>query len=142
MTTTPSSPADNRSRAILVADDDDDIRELAAVVLRRNGYAVTVVEDGTAAEAELIGAQSSGVPFAVAVLDVSMPGLSGLEVCRRTRAAPGCTPTRVLLVTALAQDTDVAEGFAAGADDYLTKPFSPRELVARVGALLSVQPIR
>ncbi|MGI8881016.1 MAG: response regulator transcription factor [Jatrophihabitans sp.] len=142
MTTSPSSPADSCSPGILVADDDADIRDLAAVMLRRKGYEVTAVEDGTAAEAELVGAQRTGAPFAVAILDVSMPGLSGLEVCRRIKTAPSCMPTQVLLVTALAQDADVAEGFAAGADDYLTKPFSPRELVARVGALLSVQPVR
>ncbi len=111
-------------------------------MLRRRGYLVTAVEEGLSAEAELLAAQRAGRPFAVAVLDVSMPGLSGLEVCRRLKAAEGCGSTRVLLMTARAQDTDAEEGYAAGADDYLTKPFSPRELVARVGALLGAQPVR
>jgi DNA-binding response OmpR family regulator len=72
----------------------------------------------------------------LAVLDVMMPGLTGFEVTRRLREAAGTARIPVILLTARAQEADVQEGFAAGADDYLRKPFSPRELAARVQAVL------
>ena len=73
---------------------------------------------------------------ALAVLDVMMPGLTGFEVTRRLREDPETARIPVILLTARAQEADVQEGFAAGADDYLRKPFSPRELSARVQAVL------
>ena len=73
----------------------------------------------------------------LAVLDVMMPGVSGLEAIRAIRADPGLADLPVILLTARAQESDVESGFDSGADDYITKPFSPRELAARVEALLS-----
>ena len=71
------------------------------------------------------------------VLDVSMPGMSGLDVCRMLRAAPETQDVLVIMLTAKVQERDVEGGFSAGADDYVTKPFSPRELVSRIQALLA-----
>ena len=107
---------------VLVADDDLDIRELVAFKLAQAGYEVRSAPDGVAA---LDAARAGGVDLVV--LDLMMPGLSGLDVCAELP---------VIMLTARAQDQDVATGFAAGADDYVVKPFSPRELVSRVQAVL------
>ena len=111
---------------ILVADDDVDIRELVEFKLSTLGHEITAVADGAAA-----------VEACLAVLDVMMPGVSGLEAIRAIRADPGLADLPVILLTARAQESDVESGFDSGADDYITKPFSPRELAARVEALLS-----
>ncbi len=116
---------------VLVVDDDRDIRELVSRKLSRAGHAVTSVPDGAAA----LAAVRTEVPDIV-VLDVSMPGLSGLDVCRALRTDPATATVPVILLTARVQNGDVANGFAAGADDYVVKPFSPRELVNRVAAVL------
>ncbi|GGJ77841.1 hypothetical protein GCM10010123_04880 [Pilimelia anulata] len=118
--------------AVLIADDDADIRDLVAFKLEQSDMAVTAVEDGAAA---LAAAQRN--PPDVAVLDVSMPGMSGLDVCRMLRADPATRDIRIILLTARTQEDDIEGGFSAGADDYVTKPFSPRELVTRVEALLN-----
>jgi DNA-binding response OmpR family regulator len=123
--------------AVLVADDDRDIRDLVSVKLRQAGYRVTAVGDGTAA-LEVLRTQ----PISVAVLDVMMPGLSGLDVVRSVRdsAGDGASPGEqlgIVLLTARSQEFDIETGFALGADDYIVKPFSPRELVHRVNAVLA-----
>ncbi|RMB57780.1 response regulator transcription factor [Tessaracoccus antarcticus] len=115
---------------VLVAEDDPDIRDVVAFKLGRAGFDVTAVEDGTRAAHELFGGS-----YAVAILDVMMPGLSGLDVLASYRASVPEGRTRILLLTARARDVDVDSGFAAGADDYVIKPFLPRELVSRVTAL-------
>ncbi len=115
---------------VLIAEDDPDIRDVVAFKLGRAGFDVTVVEDGTSASTELF---SGG--YAVAVLDVMMPGLSGLDVLAAYRRSAPRGGTKILLLTARARDVDVDAGFAAGADDYVIKPFVPRELVHRVTAL-------
>ena len=117
--------------AVLVADDDADIRDLVAFKLEQAGFDVITAEDGPAA----LSAAHDKSPD-VAVLDISMPGMSGLDVCRMLRADPSTADMMIIMLTARAQETDVEGGFSAGADDYLVKPFSPRELTSRVQALL------
>jgi DNA-binding response OmpR family regulator len=116
---------------ILVADDDVDIRELVEFKLSTLGHDVVAVSDGAAA----IDACRAQRPD-LAVLDVMMPGVSGLDAIRAIRADPALAGLPVILLTARAQESDVETGFDSGADDYITKPFSPRELAARVDALL------
>ena len=117
---------------ILVADDDVDIRELVEFKLSTLGHDVVAVADGQAA----IDACQAQRPD-LAVLDVMMPGVSGLDAVRVIRADPALAGLPVILLTARAQESDVETGFDTGADDYITKPFSPRELASRVQALLS-----
>ncbi len=117
---------------ILVADDDDDIRDLVAFKLTQAGYTVDSAADGAAA-LDAIRAE----PPRLAVLDVMMPGLSGIDVLRELRQDAVLSGVQVILLTARSRDSDVDAGFATGADDYIIKPFSPRELVHRVQALLS-----
>lgn len=116
---------------VLVADDDDDIRDLIAFKLETAGYAVTAVPDGDQAWATVQELRPTLV-----ILDVMMPGLSGLDVLRKIRAEDGLAGTRVILLTARARDVDVDAGFSTGADDYIVKPFSPRELLHRAALLV------
>ncbi|MBL7255402.1 response regulator transcription factor [Paractinoplanes lichenicola] len=117
---------------VLVADDDADIRDLVAFKLEQAGFEVIAVEDGQTAIEQARSRQPT-----LAVLDVSMPGLSGIDVCRMLRADPATAGILIIMLTARVQEQDVEGGFSAGADDYVTKPFSPRELVSRIQALLS-----
>ncbi len=117
---------------ILVADDDVDIRELVEFKLSTLGHDVVAVADGAAAIDECQASRPD-----LAVLDVMMPGVSGLDAIRTIRADPALADLPVILLTARAQESDVETGFDSGADDYITKPFSPRELASRVEALLS-----
>jgi DNA-binding response OmpR family regulator len=121
----------NEAPLVLVADDDEDIVALVRLRLERAGLAVVVARDGESA----LAAARERRPR-VAVLDVSMPGLDGLEVVRRLRADEATRGTGLILLTANAQEADVQRGFDAGADVYLKKPFSPAELAARVEGLL------
>ena len=116
---------------IVVADDEPDVRELIACRLSRSGYEVVEATDG----AEALRLALAEPPDLV-VLDVMMPKLDGYELTRRLRADPATRRVPVILLTARAQEADVSQGFAAGADDYLRKPFNPDELVARVRAVL------
>jgi two-component system response regulator MtrA len=116
---------------ILVADDDVDIRELVEFKLSTMGHDIVAVGDGAAA-VEACRAQKPDL----AVLDVMMPGVSGLDAIKEIRADPTLADLPVILLTARAQESDVETGFDSGADDYITKPFSPRELASRVEALL------
>ncbi len=116
---------------VLVADDDDDIRALVAFRLQRVGYDVVTAVDG----AEALSLAVERRP-ALALLDVSMPKLDGYEVTRRIRLDEATRAMPVILLTARAQEADVARGFETGADDYVKKPFSPQELAARVQAIL------
>ena len=118
---------------VLVADDEDDIRALVTLAVRRAGCTVlTEVPDGTQA---LTAARTD--PPDLAVLDVSMPGATGLEVCAALRSDPATAAVPVLLLSAGASPDDIARGLAAGADAYLAKPFSLAALVARVRELTS-----
>ncbi len=116
---------------ILVADDDDDILLLVTTRLRRDGHEIVQASRGDTA-LEL----AREVKPALAVLDVGMPGLDGLEVLAAIRADASLTDTKVLLLTAKAQESDVRRGYESGADAYVKKPFSPTELSQRVTALL------
>jgi len=116
---------------ILVADDDDDILLLVTTRLKRDGFDVIEARSGNEALALAQARQPD-----VAVLDVGMPGLDGLEVLARIRADDTLRRMRVLLLTAKAQESDVRRGYDAGADAYVRKPFSPAELSARVRELL------
>ena len=115
-------------RKILVVDDERTIAEAVAARLRAEGFAVQIAGDGPAA----VEAARRDPPDAI-VLDVMLPGFDGLEVCRRIQAERAVP---VLMLTARDDETDLLVGLAVGADDYLTKPFSMRELAARVHALL------
>jgi DNA-binding response OmpR family regulator len=116
---------------ILVADDDDDILLLVTTRLRRDGHEVVQASRGDEALA-----LAREVKPVLAVLDVGMPGLDGLEVLAAIRADESLEATKVLLLTAKAQESDVRRGFDSGADAYVKKPFSPAELSQRVQALL------
>jgi DNA-binding response OmpR family regulator len=115
-------------RKILVVEDEPTIAESVAARLRAEGFAVELAHDGPSA----VAAAETGAPDLL-VLDVMLPGFDGLEVCRRVQAR---RPVPVLMLTARDDETDLLVGLAVGADDYLTKPFSIRELAARVHALL------
>jgi DNA-binding response OmpR family regulator len=115
-------------RRVLVVEDERTIAEAVAVRLRAEGFTVQVAGDGPSA----VEAARRTPPDAI-VLDVMLPGFDGLEVCRRIQAE---RPVPVLMLTARDDETDLLVGLAVGADDYLTKPFSMRELTARVHALL------
>ena len=114
---------------VLVVEDDRAIVELVALYLRRDGFGVVAESDGEAA----LAAVRRHRPVAI-VLDVGLPGLDGIEVCRRLRAGQDRTP--VLFVTARDDEVDRILGLEIGADDYVTKPFSPRELAVRVRTVL------
>ena len=114
---------------VLVVEDEPAIAQLERMYLQREGFGVQVATDGDAA---LLAVRNLR-PVAV-VLDVGLPGLDGTQVCQAMRAADDWTP--VLFVTARDDEVDRVLGLELGADDYLTKPFSPRELVARVKAVL------
>jgi DNA-binding response OmpR family regulator len=116
---------------VLVADDDADIRELVEFKLSQNGYDVEAVSDGLAAWESFQADRPSLV-----ILDVMMPGLSGIDVLRKIRESEDAG-VPVLLLSAKSRDSDVDTGFAVGADDYVIKPFSPRELVHRVNGMLA-----
>jgi DNA-binding response OmpR family regulator len=117
------------SGLVLVVEDEPAIAELIRSYLSREGFTAHVVGDGPGALAAITRDRP-----AVIVLDVGLPGVDGTEVCRRLRAAGDWTP--VLFVTARDDEVDRVLGLELGADDYVTKPFSPRELVARVKAVL------
>jgi DNA-binding response OmpR family regulator len=116
---------------VLVADDDDDVRELVVFRLARAGYEVITAGDGQGA----LDLALSRRPR-VCVIDVMMPGLDGYEVTERLRASDELADVAILLLTASVEEAAVEKGFAAGADDYIKKPFSPAELVERVAAAL------
>ncbi len=116
------------TRTVLVVDDEEKIRNLVASYLRSEGFDVLTVDDGQAA----VDAVRRHQPDLV-VLDVRMPGLDGIEALREIRTF---SDVYVIMLTALAEETDKLIGLSVGADDYLAKPFSPRELVARVKVVL------
>ncbi|HXJ82429.1 MAG TPA: response regulator [Candidatus Methylomirabilis sp.] len=120
---------------ILVADDEVPIVELVRFTLEDDHVQVVEAFDGITA-LELAGA----VRPDLVLLDVQMPHLNGVEVCRRLRQTPECAHMRIVMLSAAAQDEDRARGMAAGADEYLTKPFSPLALLALVRSLVPEVP--
>jgi DNA-binding response OmpR family regulator len=120
-------PAVTPARRAVVVDDEPDLAELVASYLRRDGFAVRLAGDGPAALAVVRDFSPDLV-----VLDLALPGLDGLEVCRRIRTFSDCY---LIMLTARAEEVDTLIGLSVGADDYMTKPFSPREVVARARVL-------
>lgn len=116
---------------ILVVDDENDLVELVDYNLRQAGYIVATARDGASALAEV----RKQVPDCI-ILDVMLPDIPGTEVCKRLRRDPDTEKIPILMLTARASEVDRVVGFELGADDYVAKPFSPRELVLRVQALL------
>lgn len=116
------------ARTVLVVEDEKDLATMVGSYLQRAGYAAPLVHTGP----DAIDAAHAVHPDVI-VLDLGLPGLDGIEVCRRLRTFTDCY---ILMLTARADEVDTIIGLSVGADDYLTKPFRPRELVARVQAVL------
>ncbi len=117
---------------VLVADDEPNILVSLEFLMKREGYQVSVARDGVQALATIREARPDLV-----LLDVMMPGKSGYEVCQAVRADEALGAVRIVLLTAKGRDTDVAQGLGVGADAYVTKPFSTRDLAAQVRAMLA-----
>lgn len=117
--------------SILVIEDEEDIAELIRYNLEREGYRVVHAESGERG-LEIVRRQRPDL----VLLDLMLPGIDGLEVCKRVRADVAGAQTPIIMVTARGEEADVVTGLELGAEDYLTKPFSPRVLVARVRAVL------
>ncbi len=114
---------------VLVCDDDAELRRLLATFLTDHGFSVAAVADGR----ELARHFRSGAPIDLVILDIMLPGQSGMEICRELRAT---SHVPILMLTARGDETDRIVGLEMGADDYMSKPFSPNELLARVKAML------
>ncbi|AGL15898.1 response regulator transcription factor [Actinoplanes sp. N902-109] len=119
-------------RTVLLVEDDPDIRHLVSYKLGKGGLDVIAVADGVAALRE-----ARAHPPDLVLLDVRMPRLSGIEVCRELRAGPLTATVPIIMLTARSRPQDLEQGYAAGATDYVVKPFSPRELLAKVEAALA-----
>jgi two-component system, OmpR family, alkaline phosphatase synthesis response regulator PhoP len=115
---------------ILLIEDDDDIRELVVYNLERNGYRVKAAATGEQGLKEVAKRRPDLI-----ILDLMLPDTDGLTICRRLRSDPALQDVPIAMLTARSEDADVVAGLELGADDYITKPFSPRVLVARVRAL-------
>lgn len=125
------------AKKVVVIEDDPDILELIEYNLRREGFEVATATSGRSG-LSAIGREKPDI----VLLDLLLPGLDGLDVCRRLRSVETTRDVPVIMVTARGEERDVVEGLAAGADDYVHKPFSPRELIARVQAVLRRGPLR
>ena len=122
-------------KKLLVADDEPNIVISLEYLMKREGYDVLVATDGNQA-LEAIQCEQP----ALVLLDVMMPGKTGFEVCQAVRADPALDGVRILMLTAKGRETDVSKGLALGANAYMTKPFSTRELVQKVAELLEAAP--
>ena len=120
---------------LLIADDEPNILLSLDYLMQREGFRVVLARDGQEA-LDLIVRERP----ALALLDVMMPLRSGLEVCQQVRQDPTLDGVQILLLTAKGRESDVSKGLAMGANAYMTKPFSTRELVARVRSMLAVPP--
>lgn len=116
---------------ILIADDEPNILISLEFLMKREGFDVRIARDGIEALDAITGQRPDLV-----LLDVMMPGKTGFEVCQEVRAQDALKDVRILMLTAKGRDTDIAKGLALGADAYMTKPFSTRELVQKVRAML------
>jgi two-component system, OmpR family, alkaline phosphatase synthesis response regulator PhoP len=116
---------------ILIVDDEDDIRHLISYNLQKEGYRTTDVETGEEAIKVILRN-----PPDLVVLDLMLPGVDGLEVCKQMKAEPATAMIPILMLTAKGEESDIVTGLELGADDYLVKPFSPRVLNARIKAVL------
>ena len=120
------------TRKVLIADDEPNILISLEFLMKREGHQVVVARDGDEARAAIRRVRPDLV-----LLDVMMPGKTGFDVCAAVRADESLAATKIVLLTAKGRDTDVAKGTALGADAYVTKPFSTKELAARVRELLA-----
>ena len=120
---------------VLIADDEPNIVVSLEFLMDQSGYDVDVAHDGEEALARVMDFHPDLV-----LLDVMLPSLSGFEVCRRIRENPAWNRTKILMLSAKGRELDVSKGMALGADAYITKPFSTRELVERVRGLLAAPP--
>lgn len=119
------------AKKILIADDEPNIVISLEFLLRREGYEVVVAQDGVEALAQVRAERPD-----MAILDVMMPHRNGFEVCQDLRQDPEFKDLRIMMLTAKGRDTEVSKGMALGADVYMTKPFSTKELIAKVKALI------
>jgi len=118
-------------QSILVVDDEEDIRELLSYNLQREGFDVQTAVDGETA-VELVNKE----PPDLVVLDLMLPGIDGYDVCYKLKSNPDLNHVPIIMLTAKGEESDEVIGFGIGADDYVTKPFSPKVLVARINAVL------
>lgn len=126
--------ASRSSGRIMVIEDEPDIAEVIAYNLEREGYSVSTADNGQHGLDQVLRE-----PPDLVLLDLMLPGMDGIEVCRQIRAESHTARLPVIMLTAKGEESDVVLGLGIGADDYLTKPFSPRELVARIRAVLRRQ---
>ena len=119
------------TKKILIADDEPNIIISLEFLLRREGYEVVVAQDGVEALAQVRAERPD-----MAILDVMMPHRNGFEVCQDLRQDPEFKDLRIMMLTAKGRDTEVSKGLALGADVYMTKPFSTKELIAKVKVLM------
>lgn len=117
---------------ILIADDEQNIVISLEYLMRREGFEVSIAQDGD----EAIARTRAELPDLV-LLDIMMPKMNGFEVCQEIKSDPTLKAVRILMLTAKGRDTEIAKGLALGADGYITKPFSTKELVERIRALLA-----
>lgn len=130
----PTPSPEPGSRRVLVADDEPHIRRILTTLLRNAGFGVDEALDG----AEALAKVREGQAYDFILTDLMMPGASGLDILRAVRRGEGFQrETPVIILTAKGQDTDRREAFAEGANDFLTKPFSPKKLIARIEEILS-----
>jgi DNA-binding response OmpR family regulator len=130
----PDDPARSRGGRILVVDDEPHIRRVLDAMLGKEGFDVVLASEGS----EGLRAMASG-KIDLVILDLVMPGATGLEVLAKIRTDPQNADTPVIILTAKGQDADREAAFAGGADDFLTKPFSPKKLVARIREILGAR---
>ena len=127
----PDVPTPPEHGRILVVDDEPHIRRVLSAILGQCGYDVTMANDGAEGLDQL-----RSDPVDLVILDLMMPGANGLEILSQIRADPARSETPVIILTAKGQDTDRDAALAGGADDFLTKPFSPKKLIARIEEIL------
>ena len=120
-------------KRILIADDEPNIVVSLEFLMKREGFEVTVASDGEAALREM-----AAMPPDLILLDIMLPKKDGFEVCQQIRANPDWQGVKVVMLTAMGRDTEVTKGLALGADAYMTKPFSTKDLVAQVRQLLGL----
>jgi DNA-binding response OmpR family regulator len=130
----PDDPVRARGRRILVVDDEPHIRRVLDVVLGKEGFDVVLASGG---EEGLLAVSNGRIDLVI--LDLLMPGASGIDVLAEIRSNPDAADTPVIILTAKGQDADREAAFAAGADDFMTKPFSPKKLIARIHEILGAR---